>query len=80
MDYDILKYMMNLIHESDSIDIAQAEFKRMLSDDADLRTAYRGWCESEGYSERTGFADLCHEYIEGRNEMWDSLNDYDDEQ
>lgn len=80
MDYDINKYFINLIHESRSIDIAESEFRRSLADDEELKAAYRRWCEEEGYSEKTGFSDFCAEYIEGRNEVWESLTDYDDEQ
>lgn len=80
MDYDINKYLLTLITESPSIDIAEAEFKRNLADDDDLKTAYRQWCEEKGYSERKGFAEFCQEYFEDRDELWNSLDDYDDEQ
>ena len=80
MDYNITEYFINLINESPSLDIAEAEFKRNVAHDDNLKEAYREWCENEGYVERSGFADFCHEYIENRNELWDSLNDYDDEQ
>ena len=80
MDYDISQYFINLLLESPSLDIAEAEFKRNLADDDQLKAVYREWCDAEGYSERSGFSDFCREYIEGRNELWDSLNDYDDEQ
>ena len=80
MKYNITEYFINLIEESSSVDMAEAEFKRNLHDDEDLKAAYRTWCEEEGYPEKNGFTDFCHEYIEGRNEIWNSLTDYDDEQ
>lgn len=80
MDYDINEYFINLIKESPSLDIAQTEFKRSLADDEELKVAYRQWCEAEGYAEKSGFADFCQEYIDGRDELWNSLREFDDEQ
>lgn len=79
MQYDINEYFKTILDESSSIDIAEAEFKRNIADDDQLKAAYRQWCEEYGYSEKEGFSEFCHEYIDGRNEMWDSLTDYDDE-
>lgn len=76
---DITEYFKSLLTESRSVDIAEREFKRALADDDTLRDAYKEWCEDEGYTEKDGFSDFCHEYIESRNEMWDSLTDYDNE-
>lgn len=80
MDYDIALYLENLITESQSVDIAISEFKRNMADDDGLKEAYREWCEAQGYSERTGYKEYIEEFIENRNERWNSLNEYDDEQ
>ena len=80
MDYDIQKYLTGLIQEAGSIDIAEAEFKRNLADDDCLKDAYRRWCDEEGYSERSGYSDFFQEFIEGHNEMWNSLSDYDEDE
>lgn len=80
MDYDIPAYLIGLIDETQSFDIAIAEFKRNLADDDRLKEAYREWCDIEGYAERTGYINFIEEYIEQRNERWFSINEYDDEQ
>lgn len=78
--YDHLTdYFVQLLKQSPSIDIAIDEFKRNLADDAELRTSYREWCQEQGTSERFGFKDFCEEYIEGKNDVWNSLTDYDNE-
>ncbi len=74
---DFNNLIENIIHQSGAVDIAEAEFKRMLADDSDLRSEYRDWCDEMGYSERTGFSDYAEEYISNREEKWDSLTDYD---
>ena len=66
-----------LLENHRSIDIAEAEFQRMLADDADLRADYRQWCEDCGYSERRGFSAYAEQYVESQNSIWDSLTDYD---
>lgn len=76
--YDITEYFINLIDQTHSIDIAESEFKRAINDDDELRAAYRSWCHEVGSSEKDGFMDFCQEYIDGRNEVWDTLNDYDE--
>ena len=74
---DFNELIANIIHQSGAIDIAEAEFKRMLADDNDLRNEYKDWCEEMGYSERKGFSEYAEEYISNREEKWDSLTDYD---
>lgn len=79
MEY-ITEFFMQLIEQNKSLDIAQAEFKRILNDDPDLKAAYSDWCQSEGYSERDGFREFCEQYMESQDNIWDQLRDYDDEQ
>lgn len=78
MDYDIPQYFKNLIHEIPSFSIAEAEFRRNMEYDEQLRNAYKKWCEDEGYELRTGFMDFCQEYADERNDMWNTLTDYDE--
>ena len=78
MDKDITEYFVSLIESSGAIDVAEAEFKRIVADDNDLRELYRQWCAAMGTSERHGFADFATEYMENREEVWNSLNDYDE--
>lgn len=75
---NITDIFIDLIQQHPSIDIAESEFKRLMADDAELHTLYRQWCREVGSSEKRGFLDFCDEYLDGRNEIWDSLSDYDD--
>lgn len=75
---DITDYFINLLNEHQSLDIAESEFKRAIAEDEDLRAEYREWCHQEGNNEKNGFIDFCREYLEDRNEIWESLNDYDE--
>lgn len=75
---NITDYFMHLIDQAGSYDIALAEFKHHLDDDAELQSQYSSWCDENGYSERNGFADFCQEHFDSNNEVWDSLNDYDE--
>jgi len=78
MQNDITEYFISVIRQTQSIDMAEAEFKRSLADDDELRKAYREWCHEVGSTEKNGFLDFCEEYISGQNEVWDSLTDYDE--
>lgn len=77
---DITELFISIIEEAPSIDIAESEFKRSLIDDPDLRKAYKEYCRQQGTSEKHGFLDFCEEYCSDRNSVWDSLNDYDNEE
>ena len=77
---DITEFFTQLIEQNKSLDIAQAEFKRILNDDPDLKIAYAEWCQTEGYSERDGFKEFCEQYIESQNDIWDQLRDYDEQE
>ena len=74
---DFNELIENISHQTGAIDIAEAEFKRMLADDSDLRREYKDWCDEMGYTERKGFSDYAEEYISNREEKYDSLTDYD---
>ncbi|MDE6321807.1 MAG: hypothetical protein K2L93_05855 [Muribaculaceae bacterium] len=77
--YDITHYFEQLLAEHSSIDIAEAEFKKALAEDAELLAEYREWCHTVGSTEKHGFRDYADEYKEQRDSVWDSLQDYDDE-
>lgn len=44
-----------------------------------MRQNYRDWCRERGEHERRAFRDWCEEYIAQREEVWDTLSDYNDE-
>ncbi|MCC8070934.1 MAG: hypothetical protein LIO90_03925 [Bacteroidales bacterium] len=66
------------LEEYGSVDIAEAEFKKDIHEDPDLRKAYREWCEAVGSTEKNGFTDYCDEYLIDKNDVWNSLKDYDE--
>ena len=72
------QFLINLIEEHHGSDMAEAEFKRILADDTELRDQYREWCDERGYAMRNGFRDFADEYSAERDSIWDSLEDYDD--
>lgn len=61
-----------------SVDIAESEFKKDIHENPDLKAAYRQWCSDEGSSEKNGFFDFAEQYLSDRNEVWDTLTDYDE--
>lgn len=77
---DITEYFINIIEQFPSLDIAEAEFKRAVAEDDELRALYRTWCHEVGSSEKNGFMDFSEEYMEGRNDIWNSLSDYDQDE
>ena len=76
---DITDFFNELLRQYHSVDIADAELKKLIHEDPELRACYRDWCHDVGSSEKNGFLDYCGEYIDSQNSVWDSLNDYDDE-
>lgn len=62
-----------------SVDIAEAEFKKDMHADPDMRSKYREWCREVGSTEKNGFYDYCEEYLRDQNSVWDTLSDYNDE-
>lgn len=77
---DITDFFNDMLRQYGSVDIAEAEFKKQLHEDADLHEMYREWCHEVGSSEKNGFMDYCEEYLESQESIWDNLKDeYDDE-
>lgn len=78
--YNLEDIFRELIINHKSVDIADSEFKKMIAEDNELRQLYKDWCHEVGSTERLGFRDFCHEYIENQESIWESLTDYDEEQ
>ncbi|MCM1522431.1 MAG: hypothetical protein NC039_07245 [Muribaculaceae bacterium] len=77
---EITDYFNSLLEEYGSIDIAEAEFKKQIHEDPELKAQYREWCHEVGSSEKNGFMDYCEEYFESQDNIWDNLKDeYEDE-
>lgn len=76
---DITAVFTHYIEQYDSVDIAESEFKKDMHEDAELKNAYREWCHEVGSTEKRGFMDFCEEYLDNKNDIWDSLSsDYDE--
>lgn len=74
---EITELFNSIIEEAPSLDIAESEFKQSLIDNPELRKAYREYCHEQGSSEKRGFLDYAEQYCDDRNEIWESLSDYD---
>ena len=79
-DADITDIFNSYLANHKSVDIAESAFKHDLSEDPELRQAYKDWCHEVGSSEKKGFLDYSDEYLARQDEVWDSLNDYDNEE
>ena len=77
---DITDFFIEILNSNKTLDVADAEFKRVIADDDELRRQYREWCRENGSTERSGFTDFCKEYLESQESVWDSLNNYDEEE
>ena len=77
---DITGVFIEILNSNKTLDVADAEFKRVIADDDELRRQYREWCRENGSTERYGFTDFCKEYLESQESVWDSLNNYDEEE
>ncbi len=76
----ITDFFNEMLRQYGSIDIAEAEFKKLVHEDPELRERYREWCQEVGSSEKKGFLDYCEEYLESQDSIWDNLKDeYEDE-
>lgn len=77
---EMTRYFTDIIEQVSSIDMAEAEFRRALVDDPDLRRKYREYCREVGSSEKNGFLDFCEEYMEAQDGVWDALSDLDNQE
>lgn len=76
---DITAIFNSFLSQYDSVDIAEAEFKKSMHEDNGLRCLYRDWCKDVGSTEKNGFFDYCDEYLDSQNDVWNTLNDYDND-
>lgn len=72
---ELLTTFEEVLRSHGNVDIAEAEFKRLIADDNDLHELYREWCAETGHTERHGFLDWAEEYISNQNSVWDTLTD-----
>jgi len=72
---ELINTFNELLRAYGNVDIAEAEFKRLMADDQELHELYREWCDETGHTERHGFLDYAEEYIAHQNSVWDTLAD-----
>ncbi|MDE6439222.1 MAG: hypothetical protein K2L62_06185 [Muribaculaceae bacterium] len=77
-DEDITELFIKVLREAGSVDMAEAEFKKMTGEDDDLHRRYRDWCMETGNTERRGFIDYCEEYLSEQDSVWENLSDFDE--
>ncbi len=75
---EITDVFVQLIQQYKSIDIAEAEFKKLINEDDEIHSQYKEWCEAVGSTEKMGFFDYCEEYLESQHSIYDSLTDFDE--
>lgn len=75
---DIIDVFERLLKSCGSVDIADAEFKKLIHEDDALHEAYRRWCDETGSTEKRGFLDYADEYLDSQELIWNNLNDYDE--
>jgi hypothetical protein len=75
---DITNVFNSLLEQYGSIDIAEIEFKKLISEDEIMLDEYREWCHAVGSSEKNGFLDYCEEYKQSQDSVWESLKDFDE--
>ena len=72
MDNEITEVIQALIERhGGSLDMAERDFRRLLDEDPSLHRQYKEWCAETGYSERRGFVEYGHSYMEEESSMWD---------
>lgn len=77
---ELTSYFASLLDNHRSIELAEAEFRRVMADDEEIRDQYKEWCAENGYSLRHGFSEYAEEYMETRASIWDALNNYDEDE
>ena len=76
--FNITDFFTTILREAGTIDVANSEFKRALAENDDLRDQYRRYCHETGNTERRAFLDFCEEYLSAQDEVWDSLNEFEE--
>ena len=75
---DITQVFDRFLQQYDCIDIANAEFRKMIAEDDFLSEEYSEWCHAVGSTEKRGFLDYCDEYKKSQDSIWDSLKSFDE--
>lgn len=75
---DLTNYYISLLENFRSVRLAEQELRRQMDDDPELQRTYAAWCEEHEYEPKEGLKEFGSQYIQEREERWQTLNDYDD--
>lgn len=75
---DISAYYISLLEQFRTVRLAEQEFRRQMDDDPNMQAEYIRWCEENEFTPRDGLSEFGTIYIEEREERWESLNDFDE--
>ena len=75
---DITSFYISLLEQFRTVRFAEQEFRRQMEDDPQMQEDYLLWCEENEFSPREGLSLFGTQYMEEREEKWNSLDDYDE--
>jgi len=70
---EVLRELLDRYSNTRELDL---EFARMRREDEDFESAYRQWCEDQGYSVETGYREFINEIVESQDSYWDSYREF----
>lgn len=77
---NIENFYISLLEQFRTVRLAEQEFKRQMDDDPTLQRAFKEWCEINEYSPREALREFGEQYMEEREERWESLDDFDEKE
>lgn len=78
MNNKISDLLNSLLSQYRSSDLAEREFKKLLYEDNEIKEEYKEWCDTLGYSHKSGYAEYLEAQKEEEESLWDSINEYED--
>ena len=75
---DLVQIFRELLEQYGSVDIANAEFKRLVAEDEALPDVYRQLSHHTATTEKNRYLDFCDEYMNDQDSIWDYLGDLDE--
>lgn len=76
---DISDILRGLLDSYGNTSKLETEFLLLLRSDDELNAEYKLWCDSHGYSKKTGFREYLDEIIESRDSIWDNYKEFGNE-
>jgi len=72
---DIAELLRELLDRYSNTHRLDAEFERLLREQAGLMDEYKLWCDDNGYSLDTGYRDYVNEIVESQDSIWDNTQE-----